>query len=410
VITTLFARSGCVLAVAALVAVSAGGAAAAEGDIRFGVAHDYPAATVSSGLGAGAVSAADFDGDGKRDLVVSNCGGGGPSVLRNRGNAVFAPPSVVPSDYDACTVGTGDFNRDGNPDVVAGSYFSGNVTVLLGRGNGAFVKRWQGRSGNAPMQFAIADFNRDGRPDIASMNNSPGTVTMLLGNGNGTFRSLGEHPVANQAISIVAGDFNADRRPDLAVTDVEPDQTIGLLPGEVEVLLGKGDGTFGPRATYGVGGSPEYVDAGDLDHDGHLDLVVANAIYNNDVSILYGRLGGKFEPEQRIVAPGMGLRIAGAGSDGDPGLQVSDFDRDGHLDLAVIQTVAGKVVLLRGDGRRHFTPAGEYPAATLPESFLATDLTGDRYPDLAVPGNAPAGGNLSTRVSVLVNASGAGGR
>lgn len=194
----------------------------------------------------------------------------------------------------------------------------------------------------------------------------------------------------------------------MAYADVVPDQTLGLLPGEVEVLLGRGDGTFRPRTTYAVGGSPEYVDAGDLDHDGRLDLVVANAIFNNDISVLYGRAGGKFAREQRISAPGMGLvRLAGAGTDGDPGVQVADFDRDGHLDIAVIQTVAGKVIVLRGDGRRHFTAAREYPAALLPESFLATDLTGDGFPDLAVPGNAPAlggtSGVLATRVAVLVN-------
>src|SRR5207247_1580579 len=151
--------------------------------IRFAPARDYPAATVSSGLGAGAVAAADFDLDGARDLVVSNCGGGGPSVLPGDGHGGFGPPRAVPTDADACAVASGDLHGDG--------------------------------------------------------------------------------------------------RPDIAVTDVLPDKTVALLPGELEVLLGKGDGTFAARTTYPVGGSPEYVDTADLDHDGRLDLVVGNAIFNN---------------------------------------------------------------------------------------------------------------------------------
>lgn len=399
------------IAVAGSLALVAAGSAAwaAERPIKFAPARDFPAALFSSGLGAGMVSAADFDRDGHRDLVVSNCGAGGPSVLFGDGRGGFAPPRVIPTDYDACAVGARDLNHDGYPDLVAASYYSGLVTVLINNRDGSLTPGARYKSGNAPMQFAITDFNRDGHRDIASMNNNPGTVTMLLGNGDGTFEPLAPVAVANQAISIVARDFDGNDAPDIAVTEVEPTQTVALLPGEVKVLLGKGDGTFGAATTYPVGGSPEYVAAGDLDHDGRLDLVVGNAIYNNDLSILYGAGKGRFEPEQRLVAPGMGNRVANGGTDGDPGVQLADFDRDGHLDIAAIQTVAGKVVLLRGDGRRHFEPAGEYPAADAPEGFLAGDLTGDGYPDLAVPGNAPASAtvrDLATRVSVLVNVSG----
>lgn len=379
----------------------------ASDDVEFSAATAYPAATFSSGLGAGAISAADFNRDRRRDLVVSNCGGGGPSVLLNRGGGAFAAPRVVPTDTDACTVGAADVNADGKPDIAAASYASGNVTVLLGRGDGTFAKAGQYRSGNAPMQLAFADFNGDGRIDIASMNNSPGSVRMLFGTGGGKFRDGGDTPVANQAISMVRADFDRDGAPDLAVTEVAP-MRADVLPGELKVLRNTGDGSFEPPVTYPVGGSPEYVAAGDLDHDGRVDLVVGNAIWNNDLSILYGTGGGRFAPEQRLQTDDMGIRVANGGLDFAPGVQLADFDADGHLDIAVIQTGSGKVVILQGDGRRHFRPAGQHYTATLPESFLATDLTGDGLPDLAVPGNLPVDGFLpllGTRVSVLVNES-----
>jgi len=84
------------------------------------------------------IAAADFNRDDRVDLAVSNCGGGGPSVLLNLGDARFAEPRIAPSDVDACAVGTGDFDRDGIPDLVTGSFGSGRVTVLIGHGDGSF--------------------------------------------------------------------------------------------------------------------------------------------------------------------------------------------------------------------------------------------------------------------------------
>src|SRR5262245_4106155 len=92
-----------------------------------------------------------------------------------------------------------------------------------------------------PREVTVADFNRDGKPDLAVVNmGSPGSVSVLLGNGSGSFQPAVTTAVLNGAgLSLVAGDFNGDGQPDVALTS----STNGVNPA-VEVLLGKGDGSF----------------------------------------------------------------------------------------------------------------------------------------------------------------------
>lgn len=374
-------------------------AMADEQPIQFERARNFPASTATSGGQAGAISSADFNRDGHADVVVSNCGGGGPSVLLNSGDGTFGAPQVTPTDPDACAVGVGDFNDDGSADVVAGSWVTSRITVLLGDGAGGFDPAGRYFSGLVPMQFAMADYNGDGHLDIASMNYTPGTVAMLLGRGDGQFVKGKTVPAANMAISIASADLDDDGDRDMIVTDGVPSRLALRLPGDVNVLLNNGDGTFARRVGHPTAFIPEYLEVADLDDDGRMDLVVGGA-GSFDVSILYGQGNARFEPEKRIPV-----------GDAAPGLQLADFDGDGILDIAAAQAATSGVRILRGDGARRFISAGRFqttPTPSLPESFVATDFDGDDCPDLAVAGNFPAlapGNPLHTAVSVLINAS-----
>ena len=76
---------------------------------------------------------ADFNGDGKLDLVTANCGSS-VSVLLGDGTGSFKPPVSVAVGACAVGVAVGDFNGDGRPDVATANAGSNNVSVLLNDG------------------------------------------------------------------------------------------------------------------------------------------------------------------------------------------------------------------------------------------------------------------------------------
>jgi GH24 family phage-related lysozyme (muramidase) len=150
-----------------------------KGDGTFGGQHIF-----ETGEGAGAVVAADLNGDGIPDLVVAN------------GAEIF-PAASQPPEY--CS-----------------------VSVLLGNGDGTFQPTKFYSVGTNPDQIAISDFNGDGIPDLAVTNSGDGTVSILQGNGDGTFQPQQTIDVGSNAYSVVAGDFNNDKKPDLVVCDLSP--------------------------------------------------------------------------------------------------------------------------------------------------------------------------------------------
>ncbi len=77
-----------------------------------------------------------------------------------------------------------------------------------------------------------------------------------------------QYGVGIQPLSVTIGDLDGDGNPDLAVANE--------WDGNISVLLGNGDGTFGAAVNYGVGDGPNSVAIGDLNGDGHPDLAVAN--------------------------------------------------------------------------------------------------------------------------------------
>jgi hypothetical protein len=153
-----------------------------KGDGTFNAA---PNANV--GVGPESILLADFNGDGKLDLAVSNIGtgqGNGSTtnvmVLLGNGDGTFAPPASTNVILYATAIATGDFNGDGLPDLAVTLENNNvpNLYVLLGKGDGTFdtVEASEPGIATAPT---VADFNGDGRPDVAVMD-QVSTVHVML--------------------------------------------------------------------------------------------------------------------------------------------------------------------------------------------------------------------------------------
>lgn len=254
----------------------------------------------------------------------------------------------------------------------------------------AFGSTWTGFSapttfatGIGPEAIATGDFNKDGKLDLAVTNVNDRTVTILLGNGQGGFTAAPASPSTGAGPqAIVVADFNGDGNLDIAVSDHSTNS--------LTILLGKGDGTFtaAPVLTT-IGSNPGSMAVGDFDGDGKLDIAVC--IGSNGTVLLYKGDGeGNFNA---IAGPQL------ASGSGPISIAASDFNGDGRLDLAVLNSQTNSTVeIFLGAGNWTFT-AGQNVSTggQSAKSLASTDLNGDGKLDLVVAENGtdPADSGLA---------------
>lgn len=167
----------------------------------------------------------------------------------------------------------------------------------------------------------------------------------------------------------------------LFVTAVRPVLAVLVFGAMACVSRGASDGRKpSPRITmYPTGPFPRSVAVGDLDGDGHRDVVVANA-GDATVRLFLGAASGELRSTERSIAAG------NEPSDVD----VLDIDRDGDMDLLVANHETSFVTALINDGTGSLTAAPYSPMETYARPHvhgLATgDFDGDTWPDVAVEG------------------------
>jgi hypothetical protein len=128
-----------------------------------------------------ALAVGDFNGDGKLDLVYANYGSDNISVLLGNGDGTFGSHIDTPVNLASGSPGSvavADFNGDGRLDVVVGSVYDSVVTLLDGNGDGTFQAPQQFATGPASTFVTVADFNGDGLPDVAAADagTAPGSI------------------------------------------------------------------------------------------------------------------------------------------------------------------------------------------------------------------------------------------
>jgi uncharacterized protein (UPF0548 family) len=365
-----------------------------DGTVRSGINYNV------NGWVSFSVTMADVNGDGKLDLLVANqcassssCSNGTASVLLGNGDGTFKPPvSYNSGDQNAMAIAAVDVNGDGKLDLLlvnecTSNCSSGSVSVLLGNGDGTFQPEvTYGSGGIYSYSLAVGDVNGDGYPDLmiasqCSNNNcSSGVVSVLLGNGDGTFQTAVPYSSgAATTYAVAAADVNGDGKLDMVVVN-QCASNNSCSNGVVSVLLGNGDGTFQAPALYNSGGLYSFTVAiGDLNADGHPDVVVTNQCGNSNscttgsIGVLLGNGDGTFQTAATTTTPVIGSLQS---------VVLADFNGDHKLDLA---TGAGNTLLLgNGDG----TFQSPIALGASGAGIAVGDLNGDGRPDLAVGGVA----------------------
>ena len=302
---------------------------------------EAPVASDATGL----VAVGDLNGDGRPDIVTT--GALGLSVLLGNGDGSFGAPitTAVPGEGGNQVV-FGDFNGDGRMDVAVSDGVDdngngGSIAVLLGNGDGTFGTPsfvdipgpFAGANSYPVGQLATADLNHDGHPDLVATLGSAGTdtVAVFLGRGDGTFQAgqvLAVPNTSEPGITAVS-DVDGDGIPDIVSFNsgdgIEPDGTE--VPSTLSVLLGNGDGTFRALAPESLPGSVGTgVAIGDLDGDGHADLLLSAGY---DLQVLRGNGDGTFTPEAATDDRDY------EGANGGPGAVLTDINGDGRPDVLV---------------------------------------------------------------------------
>ena len=301
-----------------------------------------------SGLGYGPSSSGTVS---LRVSPVPSSGLSGPTRQTFR---VDSPINLIP----------GDFNNDGIEDFAFWRQGNG-LRVLLGNGDGTFQEIPPGSSqGGSPA--VTADFNNDGNMDIVYIN---GSLLLALGDGKGGFSESRLIGIGN---SIGATDFNGDGKADFVLSDPN---------GTADVYLGIGNGTFQLPFYYPAGPNPLLVAPGDFNGDGKPDVVVVNYL---------PALPGLTDSEQVRVLPGKGdgsleaalppITISGA----PVSIALADFNGDGHLDVAIVQSETNTASILLGKGDGTFASPMTFALGGTPAQVLAADMDGDGRPDLVV--------------------------
>lgn len=295
------------------------------------------------------IAVADFDRDGNQDIALVSGDGKGPSnmssgsMLLGNGDGTFKAPMLFDAGGNSAYLASADLNGDGNPDLLVPDINHDHVNILLGNGDGTFQAPAGITTGLSPFSLAIGDFNRDGKLDVAVANakndNRTPTIGIFLGNGDGTFGPQEGYETGWTPTSIACTDFNSDGSLDLVVAQYfvaqQSENGVPRYEANVAVLLGNGDGTFGPPATFAARSGGWCVAVGDLNNDGRQDIAVLNGFNDDSVSVLLGNGDGTFVP---------GLVFA---TGHDPqSLLVSDVNQDGQLDLIVVNRANTVSVLL----------------------------------------------------------------
>jgi hypothetical protein len=235
------------------------------------------AASTTGVIEDAAIAVADFNGDGKLDLAVggpslttspSDYDSGTVTVLLSNGDGTFKAPVTIasPSGFTV-SIAAADLNGDGKPDLVVSNEenpaimanYSGLFLVLLGNGDGTFTDGMGSDSGFQPSatSIAIADFNGDGKPDLAMASEFSDAITIQLGNGDGTFTATPASTVSSKGQTLVTADINGDGLPDLAAGSNQPDGAFILLDSVTETATATvarvapvGTGTHLVEASY----------------------------------------------------------------------------------------------------------------------------------------------------------------
>jgi len=285
-------------------------------------------------------------------------------------------PSVGPL---ARQIESADLNGDGFGDLLVLNG-TGDFYLFLADGAGGFNEAVRLTAGNAPSQIELVDADGSGYADILVTNARSGDVSVLLNDGNAGFlRELryrasdrgpyGIEELDNGTLAI----YSLQETTGIAVADLNGDSLLDVVvintgANSFSILFGKPGGALVDPKTFlpRWTSRPTAVDVGDFNRDGKLDLAILND-GSSTISIFLGDGAGEFTEQAPIEA-----------GNSPTGFSVADVDQDGKLDL-LVGNEFGDLLILPGRGDGTFEP---FRRAEQTVTLAVADLNGDGVNDV----------------------------
>lgn len=313
--------------------------------------------------------------------------------------------------FDGNSVVMGDIDSDGDLDVITDSIPpQDNVTdkpqliIQINNGEGVFgpgptttvgstitvdhVAPIDLKIGTTKAALGLVDLNGDGKLDLISANEGANEVqvfTNTTSNGKAAF-TLAQTLTAGISgpQAVVSGDFNRDGKMDFAVAN-KGNRTLS-------VFMNNGNMTFTqtnlPQADAATAGAPVRLAVGDLNGDGRLEVVSANA---DQTLSIFKPLGGAPQP-QVLSLPGVPSAVA-----------VGDLNGDGRLDVVASMKILDQVAVLVNDATNGLATVTTFDTGTgtQPVDVDLGDFDGDGQLDIMTANEGM--GEMPGTLSLLVN-------
>lgn len=330
-----------------------------------------------------AIAMGDFDQDGKLDLAVNISGFDTIAILTGDGQGGFTLKGHVETDTLPKGLAAADIDADGHLDLVSATQWGYSIHTYGGDGLGGFVSANELNGDGEPTRIVVGDLNNDGKLDLVANAQEEGKVLIYFGDGKGGFSNSAtelEGVASNYALGVA--DFNNDGSLDIATSDLKNKGPGGT---NVAIFLNDGTGAFSEAPEFAVGDGTSVLAVGDLNHDGNIDIVVGGPGSGTHTGLFIatylGDGAGNFA-RQQLINLGLGA------VDGE--MALGDFNEDGNVDIALPvpysqgNTRSSTVLIFLGDGAGGLTTGQPITLGVAPDSAVTADFNRDGHLDLAI--------------------------